>query len=274
MSSRRLLLLTASAGAIMHAFMPAGAARAQTAGAVNAGSVSATGSATPASPTSTVLSHKARKEATQAVTSISKTQSNLFSPQASGLQSLTMAPGVTVAGYAAQNGSARTTLSVRGVKVGWNSVPGDLETNGLTAELDGVPLNSLIQSTGWHSTEVPLGLLLEGTNLIYGPGNPRERWYDSLGGTVNFIPVQPTKTAGVTVSTSFGSFASMTQSMIAQTGEYRRLVRRGRLRACAIRHLPPGPLRLAEPCEPGLRQGAQALRRRGVQRRVLLPAQR
>ncbi len=222
MSSRRLLLLTASAGAMLHVLMPAGAARAQTAdgAAVNAGSVSATGAAVPASPTSTVLSHKARKEATQAVTSISKAQTDLFSPQASGLQSLTMAPGVTVAGYAAQNGSARSTLSVRGVKVGWNSVPGDLETNGLTAELDGVPLNSLIQSTGWHSTEVPLGLLLDGTNLIYGPGNPRERWYDSLGGTVNFIPVQPTKTAGVTVGTSFGSFASMTQSMIAQTGEH------------------------------------------------------
>ena len=224
MPPRYLLLRTVSWGAITCALLSCGSALAQSAGdtgAVNAGSVSATGtSAAPASPTSTVLTPKARKAATQAVTSVSKSQINLFNPQASGLQSLTIAPGVTVAGYAAQSGSARSTLSVRGVKVGWNSVPGDLETNGLTAELDGVPLNSLIQTTGWHSTEVPLGLLLSGTNLIYGPGNPRERWYDSLGGTVNFIPVQPSRKPGITISGSYGSFDSQSESFIGQTGEH------------------------------------------------------
>ncbi|MDE2006144.1 MAG: TonB-dependent receptor [Rhodospirillales bacterium] len=202
-----------------------GTALAQSTGAsatVNAGTVSATGTTatTAASPTSTVLTKKKRQHATQAVTTVTLQDMNLFSPQAGGLQSLTAAPGVQVSGYAAQSGAARTTLSVRGVKVGWNSVPGDLETNGLTAELDGVPLNSLIQATGWHSTEVPLGPLLQGTNLIYGPGNPRERWYDSLGGTVNFIPVQPSPVAGVTISGSFGSFNSQSDSFVGQTGEH------------------------------------------------------
>lgn len=225
MSRRHFFLRTASSGAIACALMSSAPALAQTApvpGAVNAGAVSATGSAAaaPASPTSKVLSRKERKAATQSVTAVTKSQINLFSPVASGLQALTIAPGVTVAGYAAQNGAARSTLSIRGVKVGWNSVPGDLETNGITAELDGVPLNSLIQGTGWHSTEVPLALLLQGTNLIYGPGNPRERWYDSLGGTVNFIPIQPTRLPGATISASFGSFDSQVESFIGQTGEH------------------------------------------------------
>lgn len=190
-------------------------------GAVNAGTVSAAGQApAAASPSSTVLTPAQRQRSSQAVTSIDKSQVNLVGPQASGLQSLTLAPGVSVNGYSASTGSARSTLSVRGVKVGWNSVPGDLETNGLTAEFDGVPLNSLIQGTGWHSTEVPLGLLLAGTNLIYGPGNPRERWYDSLGGTVNFIPVQPALVAGGSLSASYGSFGSQAYSGIFNTGEH------------------------------------------------------
>ncbi|OYV50083.1 MAG: hypothetical protein B7X10_01495, partial [Burkholderiales bacterium 21-58-4] len=114
-----------------------------------------------------------------------------------------------------------TTLRLeasRGVKVGWNSVPGDLETNGITAMLDGIPLNSLIQGTGWHSTEIPMGALLSGTNVIYGPGNPRDRWYDSLGGTINFIPIQPTATPQANISASYGSHGQQNYSLYASSG--------------------------------------------------------
>lgn len=191
------------------------------AGAIDAGSVAAAGGYTAESvPTSSVLTPEQKMRSSQSVTTIDQSQLQMVSPQASGMQALTLAPGVTVSGYSNQTGAARSTLDVRGVKVGWNSVPGDLQTNGLTAEFDGIPLNSLIQGTGWHSTEVPMALLMSGTNLIFGPGNPRERYYDSLGGTVNFIPVQPTDKASAQFSAGYGSYNSQIFSATGTSGEH------------------------------------------------------
>lgn len=193
-----------------------GAARAQ---AVNAGTVSASGAATvPGNFADQVLTRKTIKHQAQSVTVITKDMINLEAPIASGTQAISTAPGVVISGYSSNAGTARSTISIRGVKVGFNSVPGDIETNGITNLFDGVPLNSLIQGTGFHSVQIPFGALLGGVNLIYGPGNPRDRWYDSLGGTVNFIPVQPNATPSATVSASYGSFDSQVFSGVFQTG--------------------------------------------------------
>ena len=156
---------------------------------------------------------------TQPVQAVTSQDISLYGPNAGGMQALSILPNVAVTGYNAGAVSGRSTLSLRGVKVGWNSVPGDLETDGITAELDGVPLNSLIRHTGWHSPEIPIGALLAGTNVIYGPGNPRDRWYDSLGGTINFVPVQPTKKSGANVALSYGSNQAIDASAIANTGD-------------------------------------------------------
>lgn len=166
-----------------------------------------------------VLKDKQKFRASQSVASLGKKELNLFSPQSSGVQALSQLPGINISGYAANSGTARNTISMRGVKVGWNSVPGDLETNGITAMFDGIPLNSLIQGTGWHSPEVPLGALLSGVNVIYGPGNPRDRWYDSLGGTINFIPIQPGRHPYAKASVSYGSDDAIVASAAAATGE-------------------------------------------------------
>lgn len=187
---------------------------------VNAGTVSATANTVGADAgfADQVLSKKKVQHETQSVTTITKAETNLFTPQTSGLQTLTIKPGINVSGYNSTSGTARSTVSMRGVKVGWNSVPGDLETNGVTVMLDGIPLNSLIQGTGWHSTEVPMGTLLSGTNVIFGPGNPADRWYDSLGGTINFIPIQPTAKPQAEISASYGSNDQKNISMYASSG--------------------------------------------------------
>ncbi|WP_297490007.1 TonB-dependent receptor [Acidocella sp.] len=187
---------------------------------VDAGTVSATATSVDANAgfSGVVLSKKAVQHETQSVTTISKAETSLFTPQTSGLQTLTIKPGISINGYNATSGTARSTVSMRGVKVGWNSVPGDLETNGVTVMLDGIPLNSLIQGTGWHSTEIPMGTLLSGTNIIFGPGNPRDRWYDSLGGTINFIPVQPTVRPEAGISASYGSNDQKNVSLYASSG--------------------------------------------------------
>lgn len=194
----------------------AGPAAAQ---AVNAGTVSATGAAvTPGDLASRVLTRKAVKRQAQSVSVVNKSTIDLLAPIASGTQAISTLPGVVISGYSSNAGTARSTISIRGVKVGFNSVPGDIETDGITNLFDGVPLNSLIQGTGFHSVQIPFGSLLAGVNVIYGPGNPQDRWYDSLGGTVNFIPVQPSARAGATVSASYGSFDSQVYSAVAQTG--------------------------------------------------------
>lgn len=167
-----------------------------------------------------VLSREKLFKSSQSVDTISKDELNLFSPSMSGVQALSLKPGIQINGYDSSSGTARSTISMRGVKVGWSSVPGDLETNGITAEFDGIPLNSLIQGTGWHSVEIPLGQLLSGVNVLYGPGNPKDRWYDSIGGTINFIPVQPSRVPYASISGGYGSNQSQVYTAIASTGEH------------------------------------------------------
>ncbi|OYV51406.1 MAG: hypothetical protein B7Z77_03880 [Acidocella sp. 20-58-15] len=194
-----------------------------TAQTVDAGTVSATATTVNASDTgfaAKVMDKKTIQHQSQAVTTVSKAKTDMFTPQTSGLQTLTATPEVTISGYNSTSGTARSTVSMRGVKVGWNSVPGDLETNGITVLLDGIPLNSLIQGTGWHSTEVPMGSLLSGTNVIFGPGNPMDRWYDSLGGTINFVPVQPSEKPEAKISASYGSNNQQNISLYASSGVY------------------------------------------------------
>ncbi|WP_324504092.1 TonB-dependent receptor domain-containing protein [Acidiphilium rubrum] len=187
--------------------------------AVNAGTVSASGTAAaPGNYANQVLTRKAVKQQAQSVSVVKKSTIDLLAPIASGTQAISTLPGVVISGYSSSAGTARSTISIRGIKVGFNSVPGDIETNGITNLFDGIPLNSLIQGTGFHSVQIPFGSLLAGVNVIYGPGNPRDRWFDSLGGTVNFIPVQPSAKASVTASASYGSFDSQVYSLVAQTG--------------------------------------------------------
>ena len=192
---------------------------------VNVGKVSAAAAVETQSASSNnnfdnhVLSKTQIFHSSQSVTAVTKKQINLFNPSAGGVQALTNTPGVAVTGYNAGSVSGRSTVSLRGVQVGWNSVPGNLETNGITALFDGIPLNSVIQGTSWHSNEIPVGNLLSGINVIYGPGNPRSRWYDSIGGTINFIPVQPTRKSQAKVSVSYGSNQAETASAVADTGE-------------------------------------------------------
>jgi iron complex outermembrane receptor protein len=191
---------------------------------VNVGKVSAAAEETQSAESNNnfdnhILSKTQIFHSSQSVTAVTKKQINLFNPSAGGVQALTNTPGVAVTGYNAGSVSGRSTVSLRGVQVGWNSVPGNLETNGITALFDGIPLNSVIQGTSWHSNEIPVGNLLSGINVIYGPGNPSSRWYDSIGGTINFIPVQPTRKSQAKVSVSYGSNQAETASAVADTGE-------------------------------------------------------
>lgn len=168
--------------------------------------------------TSQVLTPKQLRDSSQPAESVTRSMIDLFGPDAGGTQALTALPNVYVSGTDNFSATGRQQISIRGIKVGYNSIPGDLETNAITTEFDGVPLNSLSQGTGWHSVEIPLGVLMSGENVIIGPGNPSERWYNSLGGSIDFIPVQPTPIAGGKVMLAGGSSETIDTSAVYNTG--------------------------------------------------------
>ncbi len=145
-------------------------------------------------------------------------------PFGSAAQALTAAPGVFVYGYGGVAATARSEVVVRGIKGGWSSVNGDVLRNGITFLLDGIPMNNMISNNGaWQTTQIPIMDMISDINVDYGPGAPSNRWFDSLGGTVNYVPSQPKSTPGPAVAfgANFGSYNTYIEHFIARTGEYK-----------------------------------------------------
>jgi iron complex outermembrane receptor protein len=147
---------------------------------------------------------------------VNKEQLSLVPPVGGGIQALSLAPGVMVRGYNPNVGASRSQISMRGFNAGWNSATPDLNTNKLTNLFDGIPMDNL--DGEWRSSALPFASMLQGVNIIYGPGNPDTRWFDSIGGTINSIPVQPTAKPGADVNLSAGSFNAYTEEFDLRTG--------------------------------------------------------
>ncbi|MCF3945077.1 MULTISPECIES: TonB-dependent receptor [Acidiphilium] len=198
----------------------AGAAQAQ---AVNAGTVSASGTMNAAAAalkkTDRRLTKKQIFASGQSKAVLTRQQIQSVGPAAGAAQALSLAPGVAVRGYGGSAGTARYEFSLRGAKVGWSSVNGDAERNGITVLFDGIPMNNLTAHNGqWDSNEIPILQMISGINVINGPGNPASRWFDSIGGTVDFVPVQPTAKPDYEVGGTFGSDATYGGHFIANSG--------------------------------------------------------
>lgn len=145
-------------------------------------------------------------------------------PFGSAAQALTAAPGIYVYGYGGVAATARSEVVVRGIKAGWSSVNGDVLRNGVTFLFDGIPMNNLISNNGqWQTTQIPIMDMIQGIGVSYGPGAPSTRWFDSLGGTVNYIPMQPSSTPGFKLNVGFdaGSYNTYLEHFVLNTGQYR-----------------------------------------------------
>lgn len=145
-------------------------------------------------------------------------------PFGSAAQALTAAPGIFVYGYGGVAATARSEVVVRGIKAGWSSVNGDVLRNGITFLLDGIPMNNMIANNGqWQTTQVPITDMISNINVDYGPGAPSNRWFDSIGGTVNYVPSQPKVTPGpaLAAGVNIGSYNTYIEHFIARTGEYK-----------------------------------------------------
>lgn len=145
-------------------------------------------------------------------------------PFGSAAQALTAAPGVFVYGYGGVAATARSEVVVRGIKGGWASVNGDILRNGITFLFDGIPMNNLTAGNGqWQTTQIPITDMISDISVDYGPGAPSNRWYDSLGGTVNYVPSQPKTTPGAAIAfgTDYGSYNTSITHFIANSGIYK-----------------------------------------------------
>ncbi|WP_298282309.1 TonB-dependent receptor [Acidocella sp.] len=201
--------------------MGAGMAQAQT---VSAGQVSASALSdyyTHLGKSSIKLTKKKIFKSSQTQAVVGRQDIEALGPSTSAAGALSAAPGVQIRGYGGNSDTARYQIQLRGAKVGWSSTNGDADRNGLTVLFDGIPMNNTISHNGqWDSNEIPITQLFSGINVIYGPGNPESRWFDSVGGTINYVPVQPTKKPHYQIGVAYGTQQTENVHFILDSGVY------------------------------------------------------
>lgn len=143
-------------------------------------------------------------ESTQSVKVIGKKQMETAGPAGGAGQALAVAPGVNTQTDSPAGGS-RTTISINGMKTGWSNIAGNANDGTVMVTFDGVPMVDPAYGV-WGSPEVPQMSMIKGIAVTYGPGYPINRWFNNIGGSINFIPLQPTAKAGASIGGFYGSF--------------------------------------------------------------------
>ena len=92
-----------------------------------------------------------------------------------------------------------------------------------TETFDGIPLNDMFNGAATNSASmrnaIPLTLADTGGIQIYnGINNPAVNGYNSLGGTINFEPLQPAQHMGGAVELGYGSFDTANWGAVFNTG--------------------------------------------------------
>ena len=157
---------------------------------------------------------------TQSQLQVGKNQLTFLSPLAGGLQLAEKLPGVYVSGNNPTGSICDNAIMINGFSVGsYANASATPNFNSIAVTFDGIPMNNPLSGDGgWYSAEIPIADLLSSTNIVYGPGNPDARWQASIGGTLNFIPVQPSMKPSVKISGSVGSYGAQTETFDAKTG--------------------------------------------------------
>ncbi len=190
------------------------AARAQ---AVNAGTVSASGSVATSGATAQPTKKQIFKSG-QTVRVLDKAIMEAAGPVGGAGQVLSYAPGVNVNGYGV-SGATKETVTVNGVNQGWTGLNGYNQNGGVSVSFDGVPIAD--QVTGlWQSPTLPQMKMIQNTNVTYGPGNPLDREENTVAGGIEFTPLQPTDKAGGDINLTYGSFNQKNLEFDLRTGLY------------------------------------------------------
>ncbi len=140
----------------------------------------------------------------QSIRVIDRKQMDMAGPVAGGAQIIATAPGALVTGYG-NTGATKYTVTINGLNQGWGGYGGYTGGGTLGITFDGVPIvDSATQL--WPSATIPETGMIQNTNVTYGPGAPADRWSTTMGGGVEFTPMQPTARPSGSVTTTYGSY--------------------------------------------------------------------
>ncbi|HQU02272.1 MAG TPA: Plug domain-containing protein, partial [Acetobacteraceae bacterium] len=154
--------------------------------AVNAGSVSASGSNAAPGATAAPTQTKVFKSG-QTVRVLDKQLIQQAGPTGGIARALSYAPGVNINTYG-NTGSTKATITLNGVTQGWGGYSGYTQDGAVAVTFDGVPIADVVTGL-WQSPTVPQNDLIQNTNVIYGPGNPVDRWYNNIAGEFQLVPL-------------------------------------------------------------------------------------
>ncbi len=155
----------------------------------------------------------------QTIRVLDRKQLDAAGPVAGGAQMIAYTPGANVFGYG-QTGATKYTIQLNGINQGWGGeAPGFISPGSLGVTFDGVPVSDV--ATGlWQSATMPQNLLIQNLAVTYGPGDPKSRFYDNVGGGVEFTPIQPTIGTHLSVQGTYGSFNQKNIAFVLNTGGF------------------------------------------------------
>ena len=140
----------------------------------------------------------------QTVRVIDRTQMDMLGPVAGAAQVVNLAPGARVTGYG-NTGATKYTISLNGINQGWGGYGGYTGGAALGITFDGIPI--VDPATGlWQSATIPQMQIIQDTSVTYGPGDPLQRWYTNVGGSVEFTPLQPGNQFHGDLMLTYGSY--------------------------------------------------------------------
>jgi len=150
---------------------------------------------------------------------LDRKQLDAAGPVAGGAQMVASTPGANVVGYG-ETGATKYTIILNGVQQGWAGEASSFTAPGsLGITFDGVPVSD--PATGlWQPATLPQDLVMQNLQVTYGPGQPMERWYNSVGGSVEFTPIQPTVGHHLSVALTQGPYSQQNFAFVGNTGDF------------------------------------------------------
>lgn len=147
---------------------------------------------------------------------LDRKQMDAAGPLAGAPQIISMAPGANVTGYG-QTGQTKATIALNGINQGWGGYGGYTYPGSLGVTLDGIPIVDAASGL-WPSASLPQTGMFQNTDIVYGPGDPADRFYTNVGGSIEFTPVQPASKAQIDGALSFGSYNQKNVELNMLTG--------------------------------------------------------
>ena len=158
-------------------------------------------------------------ESDQQVRVLDSKQMEAVGPLAGAAQIVAETPGANVTGYG-NTGATKYTVGINGVSQGWTGYGGYSGGGALAITFDGVPIVDAGNDL-WQSPTIPEQFLIQNADVTYGPGDAATRWYNNIGGMIEFTPVQPTAKPHLNASMTYGSFSQKDIAVVGTSGIYR-----------------------------------------------------